>query len=194
MDWWRHTFPPESFWHKTIFDPTIFWVMLTAVATVALVLVGYFQLAELVRTRKSEFAKKLHEDFSTPIERSVFSVIATRRLRYRNTRVFDVIPQETEAIEAIEYEITFTRETISTAEVTRVILNPLEYLGRMERSKTVTLEDVVILFGSTIRAVGGNEEIWKFIRDLRMQTVNPALFSEFEHLYAKVRKHPLSSL
>ncbi len=130
MDWWRHTFPPESFWHKTIFDPTIFWVMLTAVATVALVLVGYFQLAELVRTRKSEFAKKLHEDFSTPIERAVFSVIARKRLRFRNTRVFDVIPQETEVIEAIEYEITFTGETISTAEVTRVILNPLEYLGR----------------------------------------------------------------
>jgi hypothetical protein len=194
VDWWRHTFPPESFWHKTIFDPTIFWVMLTAVATVALVLVGYFQLAELVRTRKSEFAKKLHEDFSTPIERSVLLVIARKRLRYRNTQVFDVAPQETEVIEAIEYEITFTRETISTAEVMRVILNPLEYLGQMERHKTVTLEDVAVLFGSTIRTVGGNEEIWKFIHELRMQTNNPALFSEFEHLYAKVRKHPLSSL
>ena len=168
--------------------------MLTAVATVALVLVGYFQLAELVRTRKSEFVKKLHEDFSTPIERSVFSVIATRRLRYRNTLVFDVVPQETEVIEAIEYEITFTRETISTAEITRVILNPLEYLGQMERHKTVTLEDVVVLFGSTIRTVGRNQEIWKFIHELRMQTHNPALFTEFEHLYAKVRKHPLSSL
>ncbi len=64
----------------------------------------------------------------------------------------------------------------------------------MERYKTVLFEDVVALFGSTIRTVGANEEIWKFIHELRMQTDNPALFTEFEHLYAKVRKHPLSSL
>jgi hypothetical protein len=193
VDWWRDTFPPESFWHKSIFDPTIFWVMLTAVATVALVLVGYFQLAELVRTRKSEFIEKLHEDFSTPEERSVFSLIARGRLRFRDTRSFDVITQETDVIEEIEIEVEIEGERIRASEVTRLILNPLEYLAYMERSKTVILEQVVFLFGPTIRTVGGNEEIWKFINRLRMETVNPALFSQFERLYAKVQKFQLRS-
>jgi len=167
--------------------------MLTAVATVALVLVGYFQLAELIRTRKSEFIEKLHEDFSTPEERSVFSLIARGRLRFRDTRSFDVITQETDVIEEIEIEVEIEGERIRASEVTRLILNPLEYLAYMERSKTVILEQVVFLFGPTIRTVGGNEEIWKFINRLRMETVNPALFSQFERLYAKVQKFQLRS-
>ncbi len=188
MDWWRHTFPPESFWHKSIFDPTIFWVMLTALATVALVLVGYFQLAELVRTRKSEFVEKLHEDFSTPEERSVFSLIARGRLRFRDTRVFDVITQETDVVDEIEFVIEVAGERIRASEVARLILNPLEYLGYMEQSRAVIFEQVVFLFGTTILIVGGNEEIWKYIHQMRMQTENRALFIQFELLYAKVKK------
>jgi hypothetical protein len=150
VDWWRHTFPPESFWHKSIFDPTIFWVMLTALATVALVLVGYFQLAELVRTRKSEFVEKLHENFSTPEERSVFSLIARGRLRFRDTRFFDVITEEMDDVDQIDLVIEFASERIRTSEVERLILNPLEYLGYMEQSKAIIFNQVLFLFGTTI--------------------------------------------
>ena len=160
--------------------------MLTALATVALVLVGYFQLAELVRTRKSEFVEKLHEDFSTPEERSVFSLIARGRLRFRDTRVFDVITEETNIVDDIEFVIELAGERIRTSEVARLILNPLEYLGYMERSRAVIFEQVVFLFGTTILIVGGNEEIWKYISQVRIRNENPALFREFEHLYRKI--------
>jgi hypothetical protein len=50
---------------KTIYDPEIFWVMITALATVTLVGVAYWQLRSLVRTSRSDFLHRVKKNFFT---------------------------------------------------------------------------------------------------------------------------------
>jgi hypothetical protein len=44
----------REFWAKTLEDPTAFWALVMAVATIILVRVAYIQLRSLVKTSKAE--------------------------------------------------------------------------------------------------------------------------------------------
>jgi hypothetical protein len=72
------TMKPEwEFLTKTIYDPAIFWVMVTAIATVALVLatIGlvWIGLIPLVRSKKAELAERFKEELLTPSAQRIFS-------------------------------------------------------------------------------------------------------------------------
>jgi hypothetical protein len=74
---------PEWEWlTRTIYDPGIFWSMVTAVGTLllfvatgALIGVGYWQLQELIQTSKADFAYRMKRDFFTAeVRRLIFLV------------------------------------------------------------------------------------------------------------------------
>jgi len=72
--------PEWEFWTKTIYDPAIFWAMVTAVATVTLVFatIGlvWIGLIPLVRNRKAELAERFKEELLTPSAKGIFFLAA----------------------------------------------------------------------------------------------------------------------
>ena len=45
----------NPWWCKTLFDPSVFWVMVTGAATAVLTVVAAWQLSALARTSRADF-------------------------------------------------------------------------------------------------------------------------------------------
>ena len=180
--------PVEGFWHRTIFDPSIFWVFLTALATVALVIVGYYQLAELVRTRKSQHADELHAAFLTPGTHAILLLLQYHLLVFVNVSQFAIESLPEELLESSEFKQYFEVRRISASEVIRLLLNPLENIAYLVSVGQISFSQVFSLFGLDIRIVGSDQAIRQLIQALRQQQNNPHLFSEFEKLYERIRQ------
>lgn len=180
--------PSEGFWHKTVFDPTICWVFVTALGTIALVIVGYYQLAELVKTRKSQHADELHASFLTPRTRAILLLLQYHLLVFVNVSQFAIEPLPEQIVESSEVRRYLRVRRISAFEIIRLILNPLEYIAYLVEVGQISLNQVVSLFGLDIRTVGSDEAIWRFILALRQEHNNPYLFSKFEKLYEQMRR------
>ena len=186
----------REFWVKSFCDEAIFWAMVTAVATVALILVGYFQLRELVRTRKADFAKKLSDDFFTPDVLRLLNLLSLRRLRFikQGPQIyFQILPPEIPEAPLPE-ELRETEERVGVQAIVQYILNPLELIAYWERIHVITLEDASFLFGRAILLCGDNPEVMSLVQQERAAHRNPSLYVEFERLYGRLkrRKPPIA--
>lgn len=67
--------PEWEFLTKTIFDPGVFWAMLTAVATAFLVFFAVLPLRDLAKTRRTELVRHLRDDFLTARIKAIMFLI-----------------------------------------------------------------------------------------------------------------------
>jgi hypothetical protein len=179
----------REFWHSTLGDAAIFWAMITALATAALVIVGYVQLADLVRTRKSDFSERLYSSFfSTPEAAMLLVLIRYKLLILQDKVTFKVNQPSLEIIEQLDPDIKIEEERISAARVTRVILNPLEYVSTLVNHKAIDFSQAYLLFSSIVTACWKNEEIRKFIM-LKREEISDALYQQAELFYEKVKRY-----
>ena len=78
--------PEWEFWVQSIYEPAIFWAMVTAVATVALVgaTIGlvWIGLLPLVRSRKAELAERFKEELLTASAQRIFFLAAHNFLTF----------------------------------------------------------------------------------------------------------------
>lgn len=75
--------PEWEFLTKTIFDPGVFWAMLTAVATAFLVFFAVLPLRELAKTRRTELERRLRDDFLTARIKAIMFLINHDLIEYR---------------------------------------------------------------------------------------------------------------
>jgi hypothetical protein len=72
--------PQWEFLVKTIYDPAIFWVMVTAVATVLLVaatvVLVWIGLIPLINARKAEFADRFRSELLSPTAEKIFFLVS----------------------------------------------------------------------------------------------------------------------
>jgi hypothetical protein len=165
---------PEPEWEfltKTIFDPTIFWAMLTAVATVFLVLFAAWPLRGIAKTRRTELVRHLKEDFLTPRTKAIMFLINHNLIDYEpdaDTTPFFTFARISGESAQGRIQGTFGETAVlSIFEIDDDILNPLEEVAVLAFAKSITFEDVYALFGNFMQSVAQNEAIQRHIRDMR---------------------------
>jgi hypothetical protein len=67
---------------NTFSDGAIFWSMITAVATIVLVCVAYWQLKSLARTSRSDFLYRLKSDFFNEDARRLICLAENDMLKF----------------------------------------------------------------------------------------------------------------
>jgi hypothetical protein len=163
------TMKPEwEFLTKTIYDPEVFWVMVTAVATIFLVFLAAIPLRSLAKTRRTELARRLRDDFSTDRTRAIIFLIDHNLLDY-DTEIpcFRFGKIRGDPAEDFVTQILGESEVLSIFEVDDTILNPLEEVAVLAIAKSVNLEDAYALFGNVVQSTIQNEAIQKHVRDVR---------------------------
>src|ERR1035438_10725822 len=72
----------NPWWCKTLFDPSVFWVMVTGAATAVLTVVAAWQLSALARTSRADFIFRLKNEFFTERARRLICLIDGDLLEY----------------------------------------------------------------------------------------------------------------
>src|ERR1039458_316278 len=72
----------NPWWCKTIFDPGVFWVMVTGVATTALIFVAWSQLHNLAEVSRGDFIYRLKKDFFTEESRGLLFLLEYHLLEF----------------------------------------------------------------------------------------------------------------
>ena len=165
---------PTSEWEfltKTIFDPAVFWTMLTAVATVFLVFFAALPLRELAKTRRTELVRRFKEDFLTPRINAIMFLIDHNLIEYGQdadtTPFFSFARISNDPAQARIQGTLGDTVVLSIFEIDDDILNPLEEVAVLAFARSITFEDVYALFGNFIQSVVQNEAIQTHIRDMR---------------------------
>lgn len=192
--------PEWEFWTKSIFDPAIFWAMITALATIALVFATIFLvvigLIPLVRSRKAELAERFKEELLTPSAQRIFFLIAhgfltfvvDRQSREREIGYFAIIKLNENIMQQRLDQMFGEQRIVMTFEMDDQILAPLEEVAYYEKHGELRFKDVYRIFGDYIDVCWKNEEIVKYIKWLRERTKVDA-YKNMEALSAKLRKH-----
>jgi hypothetical protein len=189
-----------EFLTKTIYDPAIFWVMVTAVATVALVLatIGlvWIGLIPLVRSKKAELAERFKEQLLTPSAQRIFFLAAhgfltfviDKQSRDREIGYFAIIKLNENIMQQRLDQMFGDQRIVMTFEMDDEILSPLEEVAYYEKHGEVEFEDVYRIFGDYIDVCWSNSEIVKYIEWLRAKMKADA-YKNMEALHKKLRKH-----
>ncbi len=167
---------PEWEWvTQTIFKPEVFWVMITAIATLALVIFAALPLRSLAKTRRTDLARRLRDDFWTPRARVMMFLVDHNLLQYvpGDPPYFSIAQISGDPAQARVQEAFGDRALISIFEIDDELLNPLEEVAALAFAKSVDLEDVYALFGNFIGSTVENEQIRRHIEDVR-RTPNAA--------------------
>jgi len=189
---------PEWEWlTKTIYDPAIFWVMVTAIATIALVVVTIFLVVvgaiPLVRARRAQLAEEFRAELLTPSARKIFFLASHGFLEFKvddtTKRGFFMIiePQENIIKQRLE-QIFDEQRIVLTFEMDDEFLQPLEELAHYEENKVVDFKDVYRMFADYVDVAMSNSAIRQYITWLR-GVAGWRVYSNLERLHAKLKAH-----
>jgi hypothetical protein len=163
--------PEWEFLTKSIYDPGIFWVMVTAVATLCLVILAAIPLRDLARARRTELVRHLKDDFVTPQIKAIMFLLNHNLIEYRedprSTPFFSFARISNDPAQGRIRETLGDRVVLSAFEVDDDLLNPLEEVAVLAFAKSIAFEDVYALFGTFMKSTVENEAIQKHVRDVR---------------------------
>jgi hypothetical protein len=189
-----------EFLTKTIYDPAIFWVMVTAVATVALVFatIGlvWIGLVPLVRSKKAALAERFKEELLTPSAQGIFFLAAHGFLTFvidrqsgdREMGYFAIIKLNENIMQQRLDQMFGEQRIVMTFEMDDEILAPLEEVAYYEKRGEVEFDDVYRIFGDYIDVCWSNKEIVRYIDWLRERMKIDA-YKNMEALHTRLRKH-----
>jgi hypothetical protein len=192
--------PQWEFWTKTIYDPAIFWAMVTAVATVLLVvatiLLVWIGLIPLVRNKKAELAERFKEELLTPSAQGIFFLAAhgfiifavDKRPNGGEIGYFAIIKLNENIMQQRLDQMFGDQRIVMTFEMDDEILAPLEEVAYYEKHGEIAFEDVYRIFGDYIDVCWENAEIVKYIHWLRT-TMKADAYKNMETLQKRLRAH-----
>jgi hypothetical protein len=173
-----------DFWMKTLQDPGIFWAMLTAITTVALAAVAYWQLSDLAQTNRSDFIYKLKEDFFTDEARRLVFLVDNDLLQFKVATIpyFEIaIPEDAETRKRIE-ELGIVGSTLSTYLVDDVLLGPLEDVGVLLKLGRISLRETYEHFDSYVQNCANDNAIQDYLSWSREGEDNEDVYDNFQEL------------
>jgi hypothetical protein len=178
-----------EFLTKTIYDPAIFWGMVTAFATVFLALFAVFPLRDLARTRRTELAWRLRENFWTPRMQAIMYLIDHGLLDYEPTPLppsFAFPRINDDPGQSFVSEHLGDRIVLSAFEIDDQLLNPLVDIALSASVGSITFEDVHALFGNAIKSTAEDPAIQAHIRDMRRNPRFSKAWIEIERIIPKL--------
>jgi hypothetical protein len=166
-------------WITSSLRPEVFWVMATAILTLALVLVAWKQLRDLARTSRSDFLYKLKRDFFTHEETELMFLVENDLLVFNpNTPCFDTVEKN---------GIKPTKDALTTNVVDDVLLGPLEDVGLYWELKTLSLSEVYETFDYYIKSVVENKAIREYIEWCRREEGDEDIYDHLLAVYNQLK-------
>jgi hypothetical protein len=180
--------PEWEFLTKSIYDPEVFWVMVTAVATVFLVILAAVPLWSLAKTRRTDLVRRLRDDFWTTRARAILYLVDHGMLQYvaDNPPYFSIAGISYDPAEHRMRDAFGDRAVISAFEIDDELLNPLEEVAALAYGKAISLEDVYALFGNFMKSTAQNAEIQKHIADVRKSPKSANAWMHLERIVPKL--------
>jgi len=152
---------------RTVYDPSITWVAITAVATLVLVYLAAVPLRRLVKAKKTELAWRLRNDFLTPRVRDILYLIDHGMLEYQPDGPCFSFAGIDEVARLRVRESFGDTVLISAFEIDDDILNPLDEISALAFEGSLQMEDVYAIFGNFIGSTVQNGAILAHIRAVR---------------------------
>jgi hypothetical protein len=179
-----------NFCLKSLQEPGNFWAMLTAVTTVVLALIAYWQLGDLARTGKSDFLYKLKKDFFTDDARRLMFLIDNDLLEFCSEEIsyFQILKPKSPEAEIRLSELGITGSGVSTYLIDDVLLGPLEDVGFLLKRDLLSRDEVYEQFDSYVQACGDNDAIRAYLKFSRTGEGNEDVYDGFQYLYDQLEK------
>jgi hypothetical protein len=187
--------PRWEFLTKTIYDPAIFWAMVTATATVLLVFATialvWVGVIPLVRERKAEFAERFRLELFTPGAQKIFFLAAHGFLRFEvdassGVGFFMIIQAQENIIEQRLRQIFGEQRSVLTFEMDDQFLAPLEEVAHYESIGVIDFEDVYRSFADFVDVAVTNRAIQEYVQWLRKRA-GWKVYAQLETLHAKLK-------
>jgi hypothetical protein len=160
--------------------PEVFWVMATAVLTLALAWVAWIQLRALARTNRSDFLYRLKKDFFTEAETEFTFLVENNLLAFNPEHsCFDTVEKN---------GIKPSKDAITTTAVDDVLLGPLEDVGLYWELKALSFREVYEIFDYYICLVVENKAIREYIDWARQGPGNEDIYDHLLLVYKKLKE------
>jgi hypothetical protein len=141
-------------WARKSLEPEVFWVMMTAVFTLALLLVARSQLRDLARTSRTDLLYRLRKDFFNESARTITLFLDNEMLRFNPgpPACFDVVQN-----------IVKTEITAVTTQWVDDYLGLLEDIAGLWKAKQMNLKEVRDSFGYYVTLVAEDNAIQMYV-------------------------------
>lgn len=189
---------PEWEWlTKTIYDPAVFWAMVTAVATLLLVgaTIGlvWIGIIPLVKTQRADLGERFRSELLRPAAQRIFFLASHGLFQFQtdpNTGIgyFLIIQARENIVEQRLRQLLGEQRIVLTFEMDDEFLSPLEEMARDEEKKILDFEYVFRNFGDYVDVAMRNEQIQRYVMWLRERASNPDLYKYLGKLHAKLEK------
>jgi len=183
--------PAFEFLTRTLFDPAIFWAMVTAVATIVLILVAYWQLKSLAKTSRSDFLYRLKSDFFSKEARQLIFLAEYNLLKFQaqdEVPHFEIIGRERPGVADRMKELGIEGNSISVYLVDDVLLGPMEDIGVLEKLGLVTIEEVYEVFVTYINICVESLPLKEYLAWSRKDPQDEDVYDNLFRLYEKLKE------
>jgi len=169
---------------RTVYDPSVTWVAITATLTLVLAICALIPLWSVARTKKTELAWRLRDDFWTARVKAILFLVNHGMLRYMsgNPPYFTFAAISSDPARPLIQEALGDRVEISSFEIDDELLNPLNEAAALAFEHSISFEDVYALFGNFIKSISQNEEVQKHIAHIRTLDKRHDSWSYLEHI------------
>lgn len=185
---------------KTIYDPAVFWAMVTAVATVLLVtatsLLVWVGVIPLVRNKQADLAERLRQDFLSSLAQNVLFLAAHNLLIFvsepprtgiEGMAFFQIQQMDGNIFQQRLVQIVGDQRIFMTFEIDDRILTPLEEVAFYVKDGELTFDDAFRVFGTYFDIIFSNREMQRYITWLRQRA--PDAYMRAEQLYERMNIH-----
>ncbi len=185
--------------HFAFFKSDIFWSATTAIFTLLLAAVAYFQLNESNRTEREktkieaeQFLQKLKSDFFTKDERDLMILLEMNALKFKvikNDSGYDLaIFEKNIPSKFSEYTnaISPSRGFYYSTEIDDFLLSHFEDLGKMNKEGLIDSYNIDQDFGYYISTCYENSAIKEYLEWIKSDKNDKDLYQNFDFIYKKL--------
>jgi hypothetical protein len=178
-----------QFLAKTLADPATFWAMVSAVATVVVTVVAYWQLRSLAQTSRSDFLYRLKKDFFTTEARQLIFLAEHELLEFHEAGIphFAIIGRDRPGVAQQFKALGIEGDTISAYAVDDVLLGPIEDMGVLESLGLLSLREIYEAFVTYINICVESQPLRKYLDFSRKDPEDDDVYDHLLRLYQKLK-------
>lgn len=180
-----------EFLRTTFSDPAIFWAMVTALATISLIYVAWWQLRSIARTSRSDFLYRLKSDFFTDEARRLVFLAENELLKFHpedQIPYFEILRSGGPGGADRMRELSIEGNTISVYLVDDTLLGPMEDIGVLEKLGQVSLEEVYEVFVTYLNICVESPGLKEYLEWSRKDPEDYDVYDNLLHLYEKLKE------
>lgn len=164
--------------------------MITALATVALIAVAYWQLHSLATTSRSDFLFRLKKDFFTNESRQLIFLAENDLLEFEAAPVahFRITGRDNPQIAERMEELHIKGKSIRTYAVDDALLGPLEDMGVLESMGLLSLKEIYEAFVTYVNICVESKPLAEYLKFCRRDEEDDDVYDHLLLLHKKLKR------